>query len=161
MTHNERWQKIEAYGNAYNQLAEALKQFPTEMWQFRPTPERWTIHEIIVHITDSEANSYVRCRRFIAEPGKELLGYDEEGWAKRLHYHEQSPEEALELFKWLRLKSYHLIKALPETVWANTAYHSENGLMSMDDWLDVYERHIPEHIVQMQAVYQDWLVKKD
>jgi hypothetical protein len=29
--------------------------------------------------------------------------------------------------------------------------------MTMDDWLDTYERHIPEHIEQMQAVYEDWL----
>jgi hypothetical protein len=26
----------------------------------------------------------------------------------------------------------------------------------MDGWLDIYERHIPEHIEQMQAVYEDW-----
>ena len=86
MKHHQRLQKIESYGAAYKKLVEALKQFPHEMWQFRPTPERWTIHEIIVHIADSEANSYVRCRRFIAEPGKEVMGYDEEGWAKRLNY---------------------------------------------------------------------------
>jgi hypothetical protein len=28
--------------------------------------------------------------------------------------------------------------------------------MTMDDWLDVYARHIPEHIEQMQANYADW-----
>jgi hypothetical protein len=29
--------------------------------------------------------------------------------------------------------------------------------MTMDDWLHMYERHIPEHIEQMEAVYDDWL----
>ena len=29
--------------------------------------------------------------------------------------------------------------------------------MTMDDWLDIYERHIPEHIDQMQRVYDDWV----
>jgi hypothetical protein len=28
--------------------------------------------------------------------------------------------------------------------------------MAMDDWLDVYDRHIPEHIAQMKANYADW-----
>ncbi len=111
MTAEERLKKIESYGNAHTKLLEALQQFPQEMWLFKPAPDDWSIHEIVVHITDSgEVNSYVRCRRFIAEP-----------------------------------------------VWATTVYHPENGAMSMDDWLNVYERHVPEHIEQMQDCYQAWL----
>lgn len=157
MTPEERKQKIESYGTAYQRLAEALQHFPREMWHFRSSPDAWTIHEIVVHIADSEANSFVRCRRFIAEPGSTVLGYDENQWAKSLNYRQQSPEDALELFKWLRHNSYALIKDLPETVWSNTVVHSENGVMTMDDWLDTYERHIRDHIGQMQAVYDEWL----
>jgi tRNA U34 5-methylaminomethyl-2-thiouridine-forming methyltransferase MnmC len=109
-----------------------------------------------VHIADSEANSYARCRRFIAEPGSPVLGYDEMIWARQLNYHAQSPEAALELFKQLRECSYELIKTLPEETWANTIVHSENGVMTMDDWLDVYDRHVPDHIAQMQEVYVAW-----
>ena len=46
---------------------------------------------IVVHITDSEANSYIRCRRFMAEPAK-LMAYDEKAWATSLHYHDQVTE---------------------------------------------------------------------
>jgi hypothetical protein len=152
----DRAQQIESYGKAYDLLVEGLQQFPREMWQFRAGPEDWTIHEIVVHIADSEANSFVRCRRFIAEPGKEVMAYDEMGWAEALHYHEQSTEEALELFKCLRRNTYHLIKNLPDAVWSNTVYHPENGTMSFDDWLHTYERHIPDHLEQMQRVYAAW-----
>ena len=69
MTPDERRQQIALYGDAYRLLTAALDGFPRAMWQFRPAPDRWTIHEIIVHIADSEANSYIRCRKFIAEPG--------------------------------------------------------------------------------------------
>ena len=157
MTPEDRKQKIESYGSAHQRLVTALQRFPREMWQFRPAPGRWTIHEIIVHIADSEANSYIRCRRFLAEPGSSVLGYDESKWARDLHYHEQSTQDAIELFKWLRYKSYTLIKDLPESAWSNTVDHSESGVMTMDDWLDIYERHIPEHIGQMQANYDDWM----
>ena len=156
MTDHNRDGKIASYGSAYQKLTSALEGFPREMWQYRPSVDRWTIHEIVVHIADSEVNSYIRCRRFLAEPGSTVLGYDEGRWARELHYHEQSTGDALELFKWLRHKSYELIKDLPEAAWSNTVHHSENGLMTMDDWLDTYERHIPEHIEQMQAVYADW-----
>jgi hypothetical protein len=157
MTPEERKHRLQSYGTAHQQLLSALQGFPEEMWQFRPAPERWTIHEIIVHIADSEANSYIRCRRFLAEPGSTVLGYDESRWARELGYHDQSTGDALELFKWLRHKSYTLVKDLPEATWSNTVYHTETGLMTLDDWLDTYERHIPEHIAQMQDVYADWL----
>lgn len=157
MTGEERTRQIESYGNAYAQLVDALRQFPKEMWHFKPSPDRWSVHEIVVHIADSEANSYVRCRRFIAEPGKTVMAYDENVWAESLRYHDQSTDEALELFKWLHLRSCNLIKSLPESVWSNTVYHPENGTMTLDDWLGVYERHIPEHIQQMQAIHEAWI----
>jgi hypothetical protein len=156
MTDRTRPEKIESYGKAYNLLAEALQKFPREMWQVRPAEDMWTIQEIVVHIADSEANSYVRCRRFIAEPGSAVMAYDEGQWAKALDYHSRSPETALELFRWLRQSSYDLIQTLPEEAWANQVYHPEYGLITLDDWLDTYEGHIPGHVAQMREVYAAW-----
>jgi len=156
MINTERLQKIESYGQAYDKLVAALPRFPREMWQYRPSSDRWTIHEIIVHIADSEANSYARCRRFIAEPGSTVMAYDEMAWAQRLNYHAQSPEAAIELFRQLRAGSFELIKTLPEETWTNTIIHPESGVMTMDEWLDIYDRHIPDHIAQMQEVYAAW-----
>jgi hypothetical protein len=126
------------------------------MWQYKPDADQWSIHELIIHLTDSEANSYIRCRRFLAEPGQALMAYDENQWALELDYHGQSPEDALELFRWLRKKSYDLIKNTSDEVWLRECFHPENGTMTLDDWLDTYERHIPDHVAQMQAVYERW-----
>jgi hypothetical protein len=158
MTSEERAGKIESYGDAYRELAEGVKEFPREMWDYRSDVDPWTIHEIVVHITDSEANSFVRCRRFIAEPGKDVMAYDENGWSKALDYEGQSPDDAMELFRWLRGNTYKLIKTLPESAWANTVYHPENGTMTLDDWLDIYEAHVREHVEQMRRIYGEWTV---
>ncbi len=160
MSPEERAQKIESYGKAYQNLTSALKQYPREMWQFKPAPEEWSIHEILVHIADSEAHSYTRCRRFIVEPGSLVVGYDQERWASELNYHDQSVEDALELFMVLRHMTYLLIRKLPDSVWLNTVEHSENGTITLEDWLKAYESHIPAHIQQMQSTYQAWLKRK-
>ena len=161
MTKNpEREQKIELYGRAFQLLIKALEKYPREMWRFRPASDRWTIHEIVVHIADSEANSFVRARKLIAEPGATVMAYDEPQWAKALDYHTQSVEDALELFRWLRGNTDKLIRTLPESVWANTITHPENGTMTLDDWLETYARHVPDHIAQMEEVYAAWLKDK-
>src|SRR3989304_3173340 len=92
MTPSERKQKIESYGKAHDTLTEALQRFPKEMWAFTPK-DGWSIHEILVHIADSEANSFVRCRRFIAEPGSDVLGYDPGQWSNALGYTGQNAAE--------------------------------------------------------------------
>jgi hypothetical protein len=157
MTDSQRQAKIDSYGKAYDLLIEALERFPREMWQYRPAEDQWSIHEIVVHIADSEANSYVRCRRFLAEPGETLMAYDEMRWGRELDYLDQNPEDALALFRWLRKLSYDLIKTVPQEVWSRECYHPEDGMITMDDWLDTYQRHIPDHISQMESIHQSWL----
>jgi uncharacterized damage-inducible protein DinB len=160
MDKTQRAQKIASYGKVYQTLIEAIREFPVEMWQYRPTPDAWTIHETIVHITDSEANSFIRARRAIAEPGTTVLGYNEPIWAKALNYHQQSTDDALELFKWLRGNTYKLIKDQPDHAWSHTIEHSENGTMTLEDWLITYEDHIPAHIAQMREVHEMWLKER-
>lgn len=157
MTGEERAAKIESYGKAYDFLVEGIKKFPQEMWDFKSELNPWSIHDIIIHITDSEANSYLRCRRFIAEPGQPILGYDENLWVTALNYPAQSTEDALELFKLLRRCSYNLVKPLPEAVWSNEVIHSDSGRMTFEEWLDIYNSHVPDHLAQMQATYDEWV----
>jgi uncharacterized damage-inducible protein DinB len=160
MTPEERKQKIISYGAANQQLVEALKKYPKKMWKYKPGPERWSIHEIILHLADSETNSHIRCRRCIAESGKSVMAYDEDQWAISLHYHDQSAEDALELFKLLRQMSCNLIETLPASAWSNTINHPEGGIMTLDDWLNIYVNHIAEHIQQMQATYDAWVAEQ-
>lgn len=156
MTPKERAAKIETYAQAHGILIAALDRYPRGMWRFKPAADQWCIHEIVIHITDSEANSYIRCRRLIAEPGEALMAYDENRWAHELGYAEQSTEGALELFRWLRRRSYALIQTLHEETWEHSAYHPEDGVITLEDWLDTYARHVPDHVEQMERVYRAW-----
>jgi hypothetical protein len=161
MTRQERNKLIESYGNAYQLLIDALKEFPREMWTWKPSDKDWSIHEILVHITDSEANSFIRCRRFIAEPGSGVYGYDQDKWAIKLDYHGQSIEDNLELFKWLRKMSYDLVKKVDDNTWTTaTVHHSESGLVTFEQWLKTYEEHIPVHIAQMKRTLAAWQKQK-
>lgn len=153
----QRAEQLKIYASAYQELVDALAGFPREMWQYRPSPDDWTIHEIIIHITDSEANSFVRARRLLAEPGLDLMAYDEMVWAVQLDYHHLSPVTALELFRWLRQSTFELIHEQPEEAWAHTAFHPESGDITLDDWLNTYAGHVRDHIAQMNRVYEAWL----
>ena len=151
---------LHRYAAAYTELTDALAKFPKEMWDYRPAPREWNVHEVIIHITDSEANSFVRARRAIAEPGASVMSYDEDRWSRTLFYGQQSTDVALNLFGALRGATYALLQLLPEAAWANTIQHPQNGRMTLDDWLVVYADHIPLHINQMRQNYRHWQASK-
>jgi hypothetical protein len=110
VTAEERNEEIASYGIAHQRLVSALDRFPRKAWRFWPARDRPTIHEVLIHIADSEANSYIQSRRLIAEPGSAVPAYDENGWARELRYHDQSTDDVLEPCKWLRHKSYALMQ---------------------------------------------------
>lgn len=83
MDKNERQKLIEEYGEGYQKLLACLDEIPKEIWQFKPAPEEWSVHEIIVHLADSESNSALRARRLIVEPNQPVMGYDPDLWAIR------------------------------------------------------------------------------
>ena len=78
--------------------------------------EGWTPRQVIHHLADSEAQSYSRLRRLIAEPGSLIQGYDENKWAEssKLGYKSEDVQSSLEVFKAVRQASYELIKRLSE-----------------------------------------------
>lgn len=151
-----RSERIESYSRTYELLIESIKEFPKEMWQFKPAPDKWSIHEILIHIADSETSSFIRARKIICEPGSTITAYDQDRWAIQLNYHNQSIEDSLELFRSLRLMTSRVIKDLPEDVWNNFIIHPERGRLTLDEWLVMYEQHIPVHIRQMQRNFNMW-----
>lgn len=156
METGERKERIESYASAGRLLREALTRYPRAMWTFKPGPDRWSIHEVLLHLADSEANGYVRCRRCVAEPGGSVMAYDEERWARGLGYHDQDADTAVELFILLRRMSAALLRSLPEEAWNRTIEHPERGAMTLEDWLEIYTDHVPAHLDQMEATFRAW-----
>lgn len=157
MTRDERRQIIESFGRAPALLSMALGRFPKKMWLYKPSPDRWSIHEIILHLADSEASSYMCCRRQIAEPGLTVAEFDPARWAGTLGYFHQSTREALEIIRRLRRMTYQLLVSVPEPVWLHTVVHPSYGEISLEGWIERQERHIPHHIEQIQQNHAIWL----
>jgi hypothetical protein len=157
MRTDERNGLLAAYGSGPEGLEAGLKDVPHEAWDWKPGPGRWSVHEIVVHLADSEAHAYIRCRTLIAEPGKTVMAYDQDRWASELGYAGQSTDDALALFTLLRRMTHRLLADAPHSVWEQSIHHPEHGMMMLDDWLLSYAKHVPLHLAQIQGNYRDWL----
>ena len=114
--------------------------------------EGWTPRQVIHHLADSEAQSYSRLRRLIAEPGSLIQGYDENKWAEssKLGYKSEDIKSAIEVFKAVRQASYELIKRLSEKDLEIEGTHSESGSYSVGKWIKTYTNHPLDHANQIR-----------
>jgi hypothetical protein len=157
MDKQERNAKIELYGRGYDLLKAALAEVPQDAIKFKPEPTEWSVHEIIIHIADSESNAALRARKLIVEPGGTLMGYDQALWADTLHYHEHNLEDALEVTRLARKTTYELLKRQPEEIFIHSIVHPEyEEPYTFNKWVDIYSAHIPGHIEQIKNNVKLW-----
>jgi DinB superfamily len=108
----------------------------------------WSARQVIHHMADSEAQSYARLRRLVAEPeGSVIQGYDEAAWAQcaQLGYIDAPVENSIAVFAAVRASSLDVLKRLTESDLAKSGVHTEAGKYSIDTWLETYTRHPHEH----------------
>ena len=111
-------------------------------------PDGWSARQVIHHMADSEAQFYVRLRRLLAEPaGSEIQGYDEGAWAEceALGYQTLATEPSLAVIAAVRASSALVLEQLNADDLARYGMHTESGLHTLSDWVDIYTRHPREH----------------
>jgi hypothetical protein len=138
----------EASTRQFLELAKTLNEADLD----RSDAEGWTPRQVIHHLADSEAQSYARLRRLIAEPGTTIQGYDEGKWAANstLGYSEADVTAAIAVFTAVRNASHQLILRLSEGELENSGTHSESGEYSVRTWLDTYTNHPKDHAQQIR-----------
>ena len=114
--------------------------------------ENWSSRQVIHHCADSEAQSYARLRRLVAEPNPVIQGYDENLWAKdqTLGYTELPIENSIAVFTAVRAGSLDIIKRLKPEQLELTGTHTEAGEYSLKRWLETYTRHANNHADQIK-----------
>ena len=140
----------EAYAqstNTYLKVAEAVTEKELDL----SDNQGWSPRQIIHHVADSEAQSYARIRRLIAEPGTLIQGYDEGIWGQceTLGYQELPVAEPLAVFRAVRASSLTILNRLSPDQFLNKGTHSESGVYGVLDWIDIYTKHPIDHAQQI------------
>jgi hypothetical protein len=151
-----RRKTLDSFSYSPTALCLAMREFPRRMWFFKPAPGRRSIHEMILHLADSEAVDYVFCRQIIAT-GCATGTPNVEPWMDTLGYFHQGTREALKIIHSLRAATSKLLQSVPEGCWLIVAIHPVHGEITFEEWLSRQERHIPDHIQQMRENFSIWL----
>ena len=144
----ERSALIDRYREGPRALDDALAGISEE--ELDRAVEGWTPRQVVHHLADSEMTSAIRLRRLLAEDRPLIIGYDEEQFARRLHYSERPIDGSLAAVRGARKSTASLLDALTEPEWAREGSHSESGHYTVLDWLRIYAAHCHDHAGQIR-----------
>ena len=146
---SEREPLIVEYERGATLLRTAWESIPEDAEKWRPGPQKWSAHEIIIHCADSETYAATRIRLLVGEKDPEIVGYDQDGWAKAFNYHGQSTDRALRTIDAVRTATLPLLRSFTEEDWAKEGRHSQSGPYGACDWLRTYASHLTGHAGQI------------
>ncbi|SIR00681.1 DinB superfamily protein [Peribacillus simplex] len=60
---------IEEYGRGYAMIRKAIEGLAEEELRFKHAPDKWSIHHILIHVTDAEVLSLHRLKKSLGRAG--------------------------------------------------------------------------------------------
>jgi len=159
MRTNDRKKLIDQYKDGYRVIAEALTGATEEELDRRPAPEKWSAREIVHHLADSEMTAAMRLRLLIATERPQIVGFDQDEFARRLYY-DRPIEASVDAFKSARRTTAEILERLTEEQWAREGTHSEHGRYTVERWLEIYAKHAHNHAEQIRVARGEARKKK-
>lgn len=149
MDRERRETLLARYEAGYNAIAAALDGITDAEWDAREAPGEWSPREVVHHLADSEMTSAIRVRRLLTEDNPLIQGYDQDAFARTLHY-ERPVDGSLLAFAGARLATATLLRLLTDADWGRTGTHSDSGAYTVETWLEIYAAHAFEHADQIR-----------
>src|SRR2546421_916020 len=145
-----RKQLIDQYKAGYEVVAAALAGATDVELDAHPAPGKWSAREIVHHLADSEMTAAIRLRLLIATERPQIVGFDQEEFARRLYY-DRPIEASVEAFKSARRTTAEILDRMSEALWAREGTHSEHGRYTVQRWLEIYaaQAHNPAEQIRV------------
>ena len=145
---SERQRLIARYKEGYAVVAAALASATDRDLDARPGPGKWTAREIVHHLADSEMTSAIRLRLLVAEDHAAIRAYDQEEFARKLHY-DRPIANSLLAFQAARSTTGEILDRMSDADFAKTGTHPEHPTYSVERWLQIYADHAHDHAEQI------------
>jgi hypothetical protein len=123
---------------------------PATTWRQRPTPDKWSIGEIVAHLSDAEIVVGFRIRFILGAPGSPIAAFDQDRWAVACHYDVRDPRQSLEAMRALRQATLGLLESPEAEQWQQFGIHSERGQETIEHIVRMLAGHDLNHLRQIE-----------
>jgi len=133
-------------------LARLIRGVPTSRLRKRPAPEKWSVSEILAHLSETEIVAGFRMRLILGAPGTPIAAFDQDTWVKSGHYDKRDPRKSLQQFTVLREGNLALLRSLGPEQWKHHGLHAERGVETIEHFTRMMAGHDINHTGQIERI---------
>ncbi len=137
-------------------LDRAIAGVSEEESKFVLAPGKWTIRQIVRHLTDTEIVVGMRLRQMIAEDRPLMATFDQDLWADHLHYNDCDVFDSARKFRILRDDMSAVLESLPAGTFERVGLHPERGAATLGEWVSRFGTHVEKHAGLIQRIREAW-----
>jgi uncharacterized damage-inducible protein DinB len=143
---------IAVIAEAPARLREAVRGLTDAQLDTPYRPDGWTVRQVLHHVPDSHMNAFIRLKLGLTENNPTVKPYNEAAWAMLEDARSTPVETSLALMDALHDRWVRVLEAMTPDDFARTVMHPENGSMTLDQVLGVYEWHSRHHVAHITAL---------
>jgi uncharacterized damage-inducible protein DinB len=134
------------------QLADAVRGLDQSQLDTSYRDGGWSVRQVVHHLADSHVNAYVRTKLLLTENAPVVKVWDEEAWAQLSDGKHSAIGSSLLLATSVHERWAHCLRACKAEDFARTLMHPDNGAMTLDDLLSIYEWHGKHHVAHITTL---------
>jgi hypothetical protein len=135
LAYYDRYITLVPDGNLVDILAEQqretlrmLRKVDDERGLFAYAPDKWTVKEVIGHLSDAERVFSYRALRFARADGQPVAGFDENAYVPAGRFNERPIASLVDEFESIRAATVHLFRYLTEEEMARRGIANNNPI---------------------------------
>lgn len=127
-----------------------LRQLDEEATRHRPTPDRWTLLEVMGHLIDSAANNHQRFIR--AQESRELVfpKYDQNSWVEKNDYGNADWTEIVDLWRLYNNQLARVIARIPADQLSTACTIEPYEPCTLEFLITDYLSHLKHHLRKIE-----------
>lgn len=133
-------------------LRKLVKRLKKKQLRYQPAVGKWSIAQIVAHLADAEIAMSWRIRLALAQSGLPIAAYDQDEWAKNLHYEKADADDCVDLFTALRRANSALLSRLTQEEWERFGMHAERGKETVERMAQMLAGHDINHLNQIEGI---------
>lgn len=156
MTQNESkdWSQLASnIVNVMNKAYQMLSGLSEETIRERPTPDAWSVKEIMGHLIDSATNNHQRFVRLQVADRLIFPDYsqDNDAWVIIQNYQNTLWKDLLDLWRVLNLHLSRVIRNVNQDCIENRWVLNEDNSITLGSLMIDYLRHMMDHLEEIRA----------
>ncbi len=134
-------------------LATAVAGVPEIVLKRKLAPDKWSIHEIVGHLADTEIVFAYRFRQVLADKDPKFAPIDQDAWAQNLGYTEAAIPELIAQFGVNRFHNLRVLRRAGLEAFSKSGFHPERDRqVTLEEMFQYWVGHGPNHLAQIERL---------